>query len=525
MYGIFLVDEDKDSLEEIKSKIDWKNSNFMLTGEATDGERAIPMICEVLPQIVITEIMLPFMNGIELSKILRQIHPEIRIIFVTKSAQFVHAQQALSLGASGYILKPFPKESLEECLKKIAGELDSERILTNETRLLQEKITADRVILKNKFLEDLIQGKLCGNDILAEATDFHFDLLALHYRVILSRISQNQDSPKSPAELQSLIKSALKGWDKHFCLFISKTEFVSILKGNSQEELAARARQSAEVIGKECGKLEKCNIISAIGKNVTHLSEISESYFSARKLMKKFWAIKRNLILNYEDLKSAPLTLTDTEILSERLKYMSHSEIPGIIAEYSRMLEKNQNLFSVIASYLYVDIVKSVSKYLEFLGGKPESLLPEIMKSDFIEACIKNEDIFCENTSRILTAVLDFRDSKMQGRYSDLILKAKEFIAQNYANQSTCLNDVAEEIHLSPNHFSTIFSQECGMTFIEYLTNVRVENAKKLLQDSDKKGYDIAYECGFSDPHYFSFIFKKTTGLTPREYRELQKSR
>ena len=241
--------------------------------------------------------------------------------------------------------------------------------------------------------------------------------------------------------------------------------------------------------------------------------------------MKKFWVIKRNLILNYEDLKSAPLTLTNTEILSERLKYMSHSEIPGIIAEYSRMLEKNQNLFSVIASYLYVDIVKSVSKYLEFLGGKPESLLPEIMKSDFIEASIKNEDIFCENTSRILTAVLDFRDSKMQGRYSDLILKAKEFIAQNYANQNTCLNDVAEEIHLSPNHFSTIFSQECGMTFIEYLTNVRVENAKKLLQDSDKKGYDIAYECGFSDPHYFSFIFKKTTGLTPREYRELQKNR
>ncbi|MBR1722480.1 MAG: helix-turn-helix transcriptional regulator, partial [Treponema sp.] len=389
---------------------------------------------------------------------------------------------------------------------------------------LQEKIAADRIILKNKFLEDLIQGKLCGNDILSEATDFHFNLLALHYRVILSRISQNQYNLKSSAEIKKLIKSTVKGWDEHFSFFISKNEFVSILKGNSLEQLTAKAKETAENIASDCRNLEKCSIISAIGKNVTHLSEISDSYFSARKLMKKVCGIKKPLILSYDDLKSVPLTLTDTEILSDKLKYMSHSEIPEIIAEYTQMLEKNQNLFSVIASYLYVDIVKSVLKYLEFLGEKPESLLPEILKTDFIENCIKSEDIFLENASIILTKVLDFRDSKMQGRYSDLILRAKEFIAQNYANQNTCLTDVAEEIHLSPNHFSTIFSQECGMTFIEYLTNVRVENAKKLLQDSDKKGYDIAYECGFSDPHYFSFIFKKTTGLTPREYRELQKN-
>ena len=107
----------------------------------------------------------------------------------------------------------------------------------------------------------------------------------------------------------------------------------------------------------------------------------------------------------------------------------------------------------------------------------------------------------------------------MTGKYGDVILKAKRYIEENYADQNTTLTTVAEEVALSPNHFSTIFSQECKTTFIEYLTNVRLENAKRLMRETDMKGYDIAYECGFSDPHYFSYIFKKNTGLSPREYK------
>ena len=95
----------------------------------------------------------------------------------------------------------------------------------------------------------------------------------------------------------------------------------------------------------------------------------------------------------------------------------------------------------------------------------------------------------------------------------------KEYIDKNYANQNTTLTSVADYVCLSPNHFSTIFSQECNTTFIEYLTNVRIEKARQLIKNTDMKGYDIAYECGFSDPHYFSYIFKKNTGLTPREYK------
>ena len=144
---------------------------------------------------------------------------------------------------------------------------------------------------------------------------------------------------------------------------------------------------------------------------------------------------------------------------------------------------------------------------------------PEILQRSFIDTAVQNEKQFRKELESVLNFALEYRDSKITGKYGDVILKAKKYIDENYADQNTTLTTVAEAVCLSPNHFSTIFSQECKITFIEYLTNVRIENAKRLMTETDMKGYDIAYECGFSDPHYFSYIFKKNTGVSPREFK------
>ena len=183
------------------------------------------------------------------------------------------------------------------------------------------------------------------------------------------------------------------------------------------------------------------------------------------------------------------------------------------------MLKNNPQTFGVVSSYLLVDVIMAVSKLIEELGGDVKQVMPEVVRREFVDKAVVSEEMLASEIKRVLDKVLDFRDSKMQGRYGDVILKAKVYIEQNFASQDTCLNSVAEAVHLSPNHFSTIFSQECGITFIEFLTYVRIENAKKLLRETNMKGSDIAYECGFNDPHYFSFIFKKNTGMSPREYK------
>ena len=213
------------------------------------------------------------------------------------------------------------------------------------------------------------------------------------------------------------------------------------------------------------------------------------------------------------------LDLKENDPLVDRLKYAGKNDISAIIEESMTLIHNNPGQFQVFASYLLVDLIFAVSKLVEKLGGDIKQLNPEILQRKFIDDAVQDEENFTQKVSQVLTFALNFRDSKMTGKYADVILKAKRYIEENYADQNTTLTTVAEAVCLSPNHFSTIFSQECKTTFIEYLTNVRLENAKRLMRETDMKGYDIAYECGFSDPHYFSYIFKKNTGLSPREYK------
>ena len=204
----------------------------------------------------------------------------------------------------------------------------------------------------------------------------------------------------------------------------------------------------------------------------------------------------------------------------DRLKYAGKNDISAIIEESMTLIKNNPGQFQVFASYLLVDLIFAVSKLVETLGGNIKEIKPEIIQRHFIDDAVQDETIFVKTLENVLNFALEYRDSKMTGRYSSIILKAKKYIEENYADQNTTLTTVADIVCLSPNHFSTIFSQECNTTFIEYLTNVRIENAKRLLRETEMKGYDIAYECGFSDPHYFSYIFKKNTGLSPRDYKQ-----
>ena len=166
-----------------------------------------------------------------------------------------------------------------------------------------------------------------------------------------------------------------------------------------------------------------------------------------------------------------------------------------------------------------------VAKVLSIIRGTPLSCaifanfsISKTVSAGFASVSPKTAFVLGLNAA-LISSSLASATTKMHSIPSFLRVKAKRFIEENYADQNTTLTSVAEAVCLSPNHFSTIFSQECKTTFIEYLTNVRLENAKRLMRETDMKGYDIAYECGFSDPHYFSYIFKKNTGLSPREYK------
>jgi len=525
MYSVFLVDDEPIILDGIRKRIDWDSSGFTFAGEATDGEIALSMIQEIKPDILITDIKMPFMDGLQLAAAIKKNQPWIKIIILSGHDEFEYAKKAISIGIEEYMLKPFTSEELLETLNKVAATIDKERKQLSDISKMKEELKSNEKMLQKEFLLDLVHGSVAPEAIHQKCQELNIDLMSRYYKVILNHIESKTDNTKNLEEALSLLNSYSVSWDQTFSFFHKKDNLVCICKSFNQQELEDNVFRIAESIGHIGSQNPDCNVVTSIGKTVEHLSSISESYEDAKKILTSSQTSNENRIISSDDIQNDDTKLMDLKEnnpLVIKLKYAGKNDIQGIIQESVTLIKDNPGQFTVFASYILVDLIFAVSKLVENLGGNIKEIKPEYVHRNFIDSAVSDMDNFIKTMEELLSFAIEFRDSKITGRYGDVILKAKKYIEKNYADQNTTLTSVAREVCLSPNHFSTIFSQECKTTFIEYLTNIRIENAKRLILETDMKGYDIAYECGFSDPHYFSYIFKKNTGLSPREFK-LQK--
>ena len=526
MYSVFAVDDEPIVLEGIRSKIDWEGSGFTFAGEATDGEIALSMIHEIKPDILVTDIKMPFMDGLQLAEAIKRTQPWIKIIILSGHDEFDYAKKAISIGIEEYLLKPFTPEELLASLNKAAQQIDKERKQLSDISRLRDELKSSEALIKKEFLNNLVHGSEEMSTAIQKSSELGLNLISRYYKVLISRINSRSGNTETQQEACSLLNSYSTAISEAVSFFHHSNLLVCIFKGSTQEELDDNTFRAAETIAHIATKNEDCIVLTAIGKTVEHLSQLSISYEDAKKILQAGNVSKENKIISSEDISDNENTNGDTLLnfeegdpLVDKLKYAAKGDIQKIIEDSMELIKKNPDQFSVFASYLLVDLIFAVSKLVEKLGGNIKELNPDILQRKFIDDAVSDEARFTKTLEQVLNFALEFRDSKMTGKYGSVILKAKQFIEENYADQNTTLTTVAEAVCLSPNHFSTIFSQECKTTFIEYLTNVRLENAKRLMRETDMKGYDIAYECGFSDPHYFSYIFKKNTGLSPREYK------
>ena len=526
MYSVFLVDDEPIVLDGIRSKINWEEAGFSFAGEAPDGEMALSMIHELKPDILITDIKMPFMDGLELAATIKKTQPWIKIIILSGHDEFDYAKKAISIGIEDYLLKPFTPEELLSSLNKTALQIDKERKQLSDISKLREELKSNEALIKKEFLNNLVHGAEDMNTVIQKSSDLGINLISRYYKVLISRIESRTNNAQNQQEACSLLNSYSAAINEAVSFFHHSNLLVCIFKGSTQAELDDNSFRAAETISHIATKNQDCMVLTAIGKSVEHLSQLNISYEDAKNILQINSSSSENRIISSDDISEdnnessdALLDLKEGDPLVDKLKYAAKGDIQSIIDESMELIKKNPDQFSVFASYLLVDLIFAVSKLVEKLGGNIKELYPEILQRKFIDDAVSDETNFTKTLEQVLHFALEFRDSKVTGKYADVILKAKRFIEENYADPNTTLTTVAEAVALSPNHFSTIFSQECKTTFIEYLTNVRMENAKRLMRETDMKGYDIAYECGFSDPHYFSYIFKKNTGLSPREYK------
>ena len=174
---------------------------------------------------------------------------------------------------------------------------------------------------------------------------------------------------------------------------------------------------------------------------------------------------------------------------------------------------------------MFVDILLAASRMIKESGGAPEQVIPQALRYQEVGGKMMKLEEVLPISRQMLEQAISFRDRQGSNRYGTVIRKAKAFIAEHYGDSNVTLHDVADHVALSNNHFCTVFSQEMGVTFTEYLTGVRMSKAKEMLTSTAMRTSDVAYAVGYNDPHYFSYLFKKHTGLSPRDFRREEKEK
>lgn len=529
MYRVFLVDDEIVVREGIRDNVKWQNTNFIFSGEAQDGEIALPLIQEIKPDILLTDIKMPFMDGLQLTKIVRKSMPWIKVIILSGHDEFKYAKEAIQIGVTEYLLKPVASGDLIEALDRVALQIEKEKREAEAVEKLKSQLEQHTFLLRDKFLERLVQGMIPILDIIDGCAKFKIDIIAKYYLAVIIEVEiyENNNLTKEPSEFlkAQVVINDIVNKDEDIISFSKSTdEIVLILKGDSESSLNEKSYVVGQAIKYEAERSTSCKLAISIGKPRERLQGISLSYKDADKVRDYKYVYGRNKILSSSDVKSGggfekKFIKIERNNVKEFMKCGSRSEIGQFIEQYINGLNEAEIKSPIYFYYLFVDLVLGASDVIQELGEKIENVIPEIVCFESLLADIDSIERFKELVESVTSKVIDFRESKSLNKYCNIIVKAKEYIDSNFSNHDISLNSVASHVNVSPSHFSTIFSQETGENFIEYLTKVRMKKAMMLLRMTAQKSAEIAYSVGYNDPHYFSYIFKKTVGITPKEYR------
>jgi two-component system response regulator YesN len=531
VYKVFLVEDEIVVREGIRSSIPWGKTSCSLAGEAPDGELALSMIQDIKPDILITDIRMPFMDGLALSRIVKKTMPWIKIIILSGHDEFEYAREAITLGVEEYLLKPVSAQDMLNTLNKIAGRIDEEKkkLLDIEKLKAQARSSAD--ILRDKWFLGFMNEKIPAARAIEEGREFGIELLARSYMVLAVGIVSPAGEESQLVPVKVILRTITEKYANSVCFSESREYYVILIKDIQDTEANAGLEESAYAIAQalkyEVERNTRCKVAVGIGQEVERIGDVVKSCTEARKILD--FCIARDLfeISNISLLQRGgkffdPSGLRNIggDMFLTKLKYASKKDIDSIINEYLGVIGGNFSENEMMAYLVLGEIILAASKLAESLGGDIRKIAPfSINREDFLHVT-SSKELFFEKIKALLEALLEYRDAHTEGRYQSVIVKAREYIDQHFASEDISLYSTASHVGISPNHLSTVFAQETGENFIEYLTRVRIEKAKQLLKGTAMKNADIASETGFSDPHYFSYIFKKNTGLSPREFRQ-----
>ncbi|MBN1777543.1 MAG: response regulator [Clostridiales bacterium] len=526
MFKVFLADDEIVVREGIRNNFPWEETEFSLVGEASDGEMALSMLQDIRPDILITDIRMPFMDGLELCRALSVTMPWMYIIIISGHDDFTYAKEAISIGVKEYLLKPVSVQELRRVLARIGDVLRTEKLQQANLRIYRDQLASSNVLLKQKLLSDLLSG-VPEPDIVKRARSLQTSLTAKRYLVMLidpgQETAQAEDLRSAESVILRLTNSS--GGAAYMCQLQGR--FVLLVMGDDDTDVEERTYGLAQSVMYDIEQNTPLKPLVAIGTTVSALKSAPASYQDACSLLitmhESGESNRDRRIVGMLDIAPAEsLSLMDVKMprIYERVRHANLADVDDILSTFIDELGATAAKSKLLINYLFVDIVLVASRIVRDCGGVPQEVIPAAFQDEGKTAVTINVDETLALAREVLSKALEFRDEQGSGRYGMVLRKAKAFIGKHYFDPELTLRQVAGEVALSNNHFCTVFSQETGVTFTEYITALRIEKAKELLRDKQMRTSDVAASVGYNDPHYFSYLFKKYTDMSPRDFRK-----
>lgn len=535
MYKVFLVEDEIVVREGIRQNIYWEQYGFFYAGDAPDGELALPLIRQIQPDLLITDIKMPFMDGLALIELVRKELPRTKIVIISGYDDFSYAQQAIHMGVEQYLLKPIVKDKIVELLISLHKKMEAEQQQLEYFAKFQREAHEYEAFSRRRFFEQIVTGSLGVSEISETAKTLDIDLNALFYNIVLFSVNSagyNRSMPESYTDTLATVQDKIMQFIvNHLELILFRwnvTTYAVLVKGG-QEDIMQRTCNCIENIQSRCAMVESdVDWYIACGTPVSRLSAIPASFTEASRVLSYRYLCPEEHILseasirdiwkkdNSEGGTDKSMQEIDQECIRNFLNNGAEEEIDHFIDQLLQSVGEELVLLPMFCRYLAMTVYFVAEEYLDSMGCRADSFWPLELRPNINVSTTKEARQYAH---QVMEYVIELRDSESKKQQRDLLVQALRFIDEHYSKESISLDSVAREVNISPNYFSAMFSQEIGQTFVEYFTNKRIDEAKRMLRQTPKRSSEIAFAVGYKDPHYFSFVFKKVSGCTPSEYR------
>ena len=531
MIKIFLVEDEVIIRDGIKNSIDWKKEGYEFVGEAGDGELAYPLILKEKPDILLTDIKMPFMDGLELSAAVKKELPDIKIIVLSGYNDFEFAKKGIEIGITNYLLKPISSGELLKAVGEVAVKIEKEREERELLNKYEEDLQGNIVYEKQKFLTKILTENMSMTNILDEGRKLGMDLSAGMYDFILFKLV-NYGVPELQEQLVSAymeVRSCMEKLKGVYCFQRDVKGLAFLLMAEDEQALGELVEKCKTELDNALESFPEVEYFGGIGTGVSRLRELRASFREAERAFAGRFVSETNQILTWEELhgrnsdepevKGLGAMQENRKLIGKFLRNGTLEEAESFVRTYFEEILGENVRSMMMRQYVMMDIYISVASFGQEIGIKEEDLESECGDVREASGHIHSVEEMLSYIDKLISGILKLRDETSGNRYKDIIEAAESYMRSHYMSDEISLGSVASSVGMSSSYFSSIFSQETGRTFVEYLTDIRMDKAKELLMCSNKKTSEIGFDVGYKDSHYFSFIFKKTQGCSPKEYR------